>query len=161
MSPLYIFFGNMCVYFQQNKIRVSELWFWNWGRLKGTMRELVTQTGVSPRTICCCVCWDISPGPGRMQICVNNIISFSLWLKIHLYLCPTCFPHPWWGFWTPSLFFFLILQFIAEMAAITTNAQGSLQDTKLGSLIYCRYGYSQHWCTRISPICWVLWNGIL
>ena len=110
----------------KGKISVSELWFWNWRRLKGTMRQLVTQTGVSPRTICGCVCWDISPGPGRMQICVNNIISFSLWLKIHLYLCPTCFPHPWWGFWTPSFFFF-------------------------NFAIYCRNSCNHHWCTRISP----------
>ena len=148
----------MCVGVWEGQRKTSDMWMWNWGRLIGTMRALVTQTGVSPRTICGCVCWDISPGPSRMQISVNNIISFSLWQKIHLYLCPTCFPHPWWGFWTPRLFFFFffLLQFIAEMAAVSNDAQGSLQDTKLGSLIYCRYGCSQHWCTRTSPICWVL-----
>ena len=35
-----------------------------------------------------------------------------------------------------KLVFFLILQFIAEMAAITTNAQGSLQYAEFFGMVY-------------------------
>ena len=57
---------------------------------------------------------------------------------------PNMFSSPMMRLLNTKLGFFFLLQFIAEMAAVSNDAQGSLQDTKLGSLIYCRYGYSQH-----------------
>ena len=103
---------------------------------------LVTVHGIFPKIYA--VTWrhstvTSSSHPSTYSLFCNSTlpaISFSLWLKIHLYLCPTCFPHPWWGFWTPS-FLFVCLFFCLFVC--------------LFFAIYCRNGCNQHWCIRISP----------